>query len=94
MFAKLIYVLIFYRNNINLDTGLLTKSMRLQRRLYGIYSVFIFLKFGDSDGPNLCRLKKVDVSFTFIIFLCVRFTTIVGIQVSSFLGNPVQCTSL
>ena len=26
----------------------------------------ILLKFGDSDGPNLCRVKKVDVSSTFI----------------------------
>ena len=24
------------------------------------------IKFGDSDGPNLCRVKKVDVSSTFI----------------------------
>ena len=24
------------------------------------------LKFGDGDGPNLCRVKKVDVSSTFI----------------------------
>ena len=23
------------------------------------------IKFGDSDGPNLCRVKKVDVSSTF-----------------------------
>ena len=24
------------------------------------------LKFGDADGPNLCRVKKIDVSSTFI----------------------------
>ena len=24
------------------------------------------LKFGDGDGPNICRVKKVDVSSTFI----------------------------
>jgi len=24
------------------------------------------LKFGDGDGPKLCRVKKVDVSSTFI----------------------------
>ena len=24
------------------------------------------LKFGDGNGPNLCRVKKVDVSSTFI----------------------------
>ena len=24
------------------------------------------LKFGDGDGPNLCRVKKVDASSTFI----------------------------
>ena len=24
------------------------------------------LKFGDGDGPNLCRVKQVDVSSTFI----------------------------
>ena len=26
----------------------------------------LFLKFGDGDGPYLCRVKKVDVSSTFI----------------------------
>ena len=26
----------------------------------------IDLKFGDVDGPNLCRVKKVDVRSTFI----------------------------
>ena len=26
----------------------------------------VYLKFGDGDGPNLCRVKKVDVSSTFI----------------------------
>jgi len=25
-----------------------------------------YLKFGDGDGPNLCRVKKVDASSTFI----------------------------
>ena len=25
-----------------------------------------YLKFGDSDEPNLCRVKKVDFSSTFI----------------------------
>ena len=25
-----------------------------------------YLKFGDGDGPNLCRVKKVEVSSTFI----------------------------
>ena len=29
-------------------------------------SIYINLKFGDGDGPNLCRVKKVDVSSTFI----------------------------
>ena len=24
------------------------------------------LKFGDGDGPNLCRVKQADVSSTFI----------------------------
>jgi len=24
------------------------------------------IKFGDGDGPNLCRVKKVDVSSTFV----------------------------
>ena len=43
LFAKLIYVPRFYTNNINFNTGLFTKSMRLQRRLYGIYSVFILM---------------------------------------------------
>ena len=26
----------------------------------------IYLKFSDGDGPNLCRVKKVDVSSSFI----------------------------
>ena len=26
----------------------------------------LFLKFVDGDGPNLCRVKNVDVSSTFI----------------------------
>ena len=26
----------------------------------------LYLKFGDCDEPNLCRVKKVDVSSTFI----------------------------
>ena len=25
----------------------------------------IYTKFGDGDGPNLCRVNKVDVSSTF-----------------------------
>jgi len=28
--------------------------------------VYYDVKFGDGDGPNLCRVKKVDVSSTFI----------------------------
>ena len=28
--------------------------------------VNMYLKFGDGDGPNLCRITKVDVSSTFI----------------------------
>ena len=27
---------------------------------------WVSLKFWDGDGPNLCRVKKVDVSFTLI----------------------------
>ena len=27
-----------------------------------------YLKFGDGDGPNLCRVKKVDVTFIENIF--------------------------
>ena len=30
------------------------------------YNIKVQLKFGDGDGPNLCRVKKVDVSSTFI----------------------------
>ena len=26
----------------------------------------MYLKFGDGDGPNLCKVNKVDVSSTFI----------------------------
>ena len=32
----------------------------------GSIRVQVNLKFGDGDGPNLCRVKKVDVSSTFI----------------------------
>ncbi len=28
--------------------------------------MYLDLKFGDGDGPNLCRVNKVDVSSTFI----------------------------
>ena len=30
------------------------------------YNVSSDLKFGDGNGPNFCRVKKVDVSSTFI----------------------------
>ena len=36
------------------------------RRYFFQQKSFICLKFGDGDGPNLCRVKKVDVSSTFI----------------------------
>ena len=26
----------------------------------------IYLKFDDGNGPNLCRVKKLDISYTFI----------------------------
>ena len=29
-------------------------------------TIILHLKFGDGDGPNLCRVNKVDVSSTFI----------------------------
>ena len=32
----------------------------------GSIRVQVDLKFGDGDGPDLCRVKKVDVSPTFI----------------------------
>ena len=41
----------------------------LQRNVYffnTISHLYINLKFGDFDGPNLCRVKKVDVSSKFI----------------------------
>ena len=31
-----------------------------------LFTIIYSLKFGDGDGPNLCRVKKVDVSSTFI----------------------------
>ena len=39
------------------------------------YNVSSDLKFGDGNGPNFCRVKKVDVSSTFmeIIFLSRQF---------------------
>ena len=32
----------------------------------GPNTIFHFFQFGDDDGPNLCRVNKVDVSSTFI----------------------------
>ena len=31
-----------------------------------MFIIYLHLKFGNSEGPNLCRVKKVDVSSTFI----------------------------
>ena len=28
--------------------------------------IILILKFGDGNGPNLCRVKKVNVSSTFM----------------------------
>ena len=39
--------------------------MRLLTSLH-MSSKCLYFKFGDGDGPNLCRLKKVDASSTFI----------------------------
>ena len=36
------------------------------RDQYTALPLEVVLKFGDGDGPNLCRVKKVDVSSTFI----------------------------
>ena len=33
---------------------------------YFLYTIYNNLKFGDGDGPNLWRVKKVDVNSTFI----------------------------
>jgi len=37
----------------------------IQNRPINCMVVIFYLKFGDGDGPNLCRVKKVDVSLTF-----------------------------
>ena len=41
----------------------------LKKTAYGVHiykwEKSAFLKFGDDDEPNLCRVKKIDVSFTF-----------------------------
>ena len=44
---------------------LISSIVSLEKYVYGKI-VNIHLKFGDGDGPNLCRVKKVDVSSTFI----------------------------
>ena len=53
---------------MKLITKLLVKLFDLLKRLkhvrWPISLNIVFLKFG--DGPNLCRVKKVDVSSTFI----------------------------
>jgi len=34
--------------------------------LPSIFTLLVYFKLGDGDGPNLCRVKKVDVNSTFI----------------------------
>jgi len=47
--------------------AVLTKPLvLLYKEFIGSIRVQVDLKFGDGDGPNLCRVKKVDVSSTFI----------------------------
>ena len=41
---------------------MLKKSSKIQKKTNNNN----YLKFGDGDGPNLSRVKKVDVSSTFI----------------------------
>ena len=64
------------------------KFKYIRRRLY--------LKFGDGDGPNLCRVKKVDVSSTFIenILTLVSFNDIITIhiEVIIFSNSFTNCT--
>ena len=36
-----------------------------------------YFKFSDGDGPNLCRVKKVDVSSTFIENIFRSFSPII-----------------
>ena len=39
---------------------------RINRERIILRSFYKHLKFGDGDGPNLCRVNKVDVNSTFI----------------------------
>jgi len=41
----------------------------LKAKKESISIILIDLKFGDSDGPNLCRVNKVDVISTFYSIL-------------------------
>jgi len=41
-------------------------SFKQFRNLHFLLKQAVNLKFGDGDGPNLCKVKKVDVSSTFI----------------------------
>ena len=45
--------------------GLGAKIFSLVSRVNIKMNLEMNLKFGDGDGPNLCRVKKVDVSSTF-----------------------------
>ena len=36
------------------------------QNLHRLNNMHFVLKFGDGDGPNLCRVKNVDISSTFI----------------------------
>ena len=44
----------------------------------------VFLKFCDDDGPNLCRVTKVDVSSTFIENIFWSGLTLVSFSILQF----------
>ena len=55
----------FLRNNEEIHRN---KQFRVRKRHY-LPHLLSDLKFGDGDGPNLCRVKKVYVSSTFIVIV-------------------------
>ena len=60
---------IVYNSNWIINTYWIIYILNILRKRIFTYSKPPFiphLKFGDGDGPNLCRVKKVDVSSTFI----------------------------
>jgi len=45
-----------------------------------------YLKFGNGDGPNLCRVEKVDASSTFILIFKKIFLRIFFVKIKLYVS--------